>query len=382
LPSAQPLPTITDLLTAGHRAVTGQRDRYGDVHSGAIYDHIAGPTAILFAREADRDRDGFRSIYFDDADGDILTNLVQQRYGIARILDTFGQGKAYIRRATAAAGGGIIYRGTRLLLGGLPPFEFSVSADTLVSGTTADLPIQSTTIGSGTGVRAFSGGMSFEDPIFDASWTITGIDCQPGTDFEPADEFRARVRQLRIQQRNGYVPEMVTVCQAQGATYVFAFPSQYGLAATDFVDDYGINALYVADANFQSSSALVLACMIALESVRVLGADLWIGGVVHTPVSVVATVTLVDDPGKLDQVSIQRSLTQALLAYFAPTQAGYLYKRTAMAGAMKAAHPAVQTVTFTSPSSDPTIGPSAWPATLARYTLVSNSIQLTLAPPI
>lgn len=38
MPSAKPLPTVADFLRASRNALVGERDRYGDRRSGAIYD--------------------------------------------------------------------------------------------------------------------------------------------------------------------------------------------------------------------------------------------------------------------------------------------------------------------------------------------------------
>src|SRR5580698_8920452 len=120
MPSALPLPTIADHVKAAADTIRGQRDRYGDGRSGSITNHESGPTAILFARQADRDVDTFRAIYFDDADGDELTALIQGRYQTAtgaplvpRILDAKGQGSCTFARPSASAGGGEFWTGTR-----------------------------------------------------------------------------------------------------------------------------------------------------------------------------------------------------------------------------------------------------------------------------
>ena len=83
MPSTKPLPTINRLVRAASAAVTGERDPNADTRSGSLYNHTVGPTAILFAREADRDEDLFQDIYFNNASGDQLTDLIQQRADIA-----------------------------------------------------------------------------------------------------------------------------------------------------------------------------------------------------------------------------------------------------------------------------------------------------------
>jgi hypothetical protein len=170
---------------------------------------------------------------------------------------------------------------------------------------------------------------------------------------------------------------------------VLAFPSDYGLLTTQYeynflagVGDIGLNALYVADASFSSPTALIDACAIAVESARVMGADLWVGGMAQQSLPIAATVTLVDDPSKLPIVPIRTALTQAILAYFSRTTAGFLYKRSGIEARMRNASAFVQTVTFTAPTGDPTLAPMNWPAVLNRYVPSAASTQLTFAPPV
>lgn len=397
MPSAQPLPTIADLVTAAGNALVGQRDRYGDDRSGGIYNHATGPTAILFARQADRDQDVFRAIYFDDADGDDLTQLIQDRFQtpmgaplVPRILDTRGQGTATFARSAATAGAGTFWTGTRLQVQAATPAVYEFAQDTPIASTATSItvPIQAFATGTGSALNV-SGGITLKDAVYDPLWLPTSLTCADGTDFEEANAYRARTRAFLLANRNGYIPRLVQVCQDAGATYVIAFSSDYGLKTNQYeydfhlgVGDMGLNAIYVADGGFSSTSTLLNACAIALEGARVLGADLWVGGIAQNPLSIAATVTLVDDPGVCPLVVIRNAITQALLAYFAPTQAAYLYKLSALESAMRRASPYVQTVTFTSPTSEPTISPTNWPATLIRYVLSPQNIAITFAPPI
>lgn len=386
MPSTQVLPTISDLLTIAGKAVRGESDGYADVRRGSLYDHATGPMAILFSREADRDRDLFADTYFHDATGDALTVLVEGRYGTSRVLSSAGVGTCRFARGSASAGAGTFLQGTRIGFG-TPQILFEVAADTLAGATdvSATVPIRASVMGSGVTLQGVSG-LTLLDPVYDPLWQPVTLSCAPGTDFEPADVYRARSLQERLAARNGYLPRLVQVCQAQGATYVVAFPSQYGLTndADGFDDDAGVNAIYVGDANFQSTAALIQACDIALDSARVLGADLWVGGIQRSNLYVQAVVNLVDDPGRLDLVPIRRACSQALLSYFASTSSGYTFKRDALTGAIKSAHPAVQQIAqgaWVSPAADVTLAPTNWPATLTRYVLSPRYINLTFVGP-
>lgn len=345
MPSTQDLPTVEQLLAASRSALLGERDRFADRRAGAIYDHVAGPTAILFAREADSDKDSFRAIYFDDADGSDLTTYVAARYSPdlvpPRALDTYGAGTCTFTRSSSAAGAGTIWQGTRVLVTGTSPAEYVVAADTAVTGTVAVVPIRASTLGIGTAIDV-TAGLSLEDPLYDPLWTPASLVCADGTAFEDAPSYRARVRAALIDARNGYLPRLVRVCQAAGARYVVAFPSSYGLSPSDFTNDHGFCALYVADSAFASTAALINACRVALEACRVLGADLWVGGIAQVPLEVGAVLNLVDDPGKLDVVPIQRSALQALLAALGPSDAGYALKRLALSASLARSSPGIQ----------------------------------------
>jgi hypothetical protein len=407
MPSTDPLPTVAQLVQAAtgsasgaapSGALQGARNTYGDGRSGSMYNHPAGTAAVLFSREAQRDQDLFRDLYFDDATGWALTRYVQGRTGITRVLDAFGQGLAVLSRSSASAGSNTIYQGTRIQVAGNTPFVYQVSADTLVGGTSATVPIVATVLGTGQALDA-TAGLTFLDPTYDPLWEPVSLRCSDGTGFESAADYRARVRATQVNSRKGYIPFLVQACQDAGAAFVVPFASNFGLTDTDFTDDAGLNAIYVADANYQFSPALINACTIALESSRVLGADLWVGGIVQTPVELVALVSLRDNPGKLPIVNIRRSCTQALLGYFASTTSGYTFKRMALGGAMSGSTPFVQTVNWVDLTggsysnvgvyiqgqlapTDPVLASGSFPANLPRYTLAPNDISLIFIPPV
>lgn len=499
MPSTSPLPTVAQLVQVACGATNGpskaigklqaEQDAYGDGRSGSIYNHTAGPMAVLWAREARLVQDTFSDIYFDDARDAALTTLIQGRYpnvpGVARVLSTYGQGTATFVRPNASAGAGTIWQGTRVQVPGSPPGIYQVAADTAVGATVTSLtvPIEATVLGTGHACNVTSG-LVLLDVLYDTSFAPTTMTCADGTNFEDAKSYRARVRALLLNLRNGYAGAIVTACMNAGASYVMTFASTYGLANDVFADgdrtipiasvngstittngphgitaasvagtisgviypggllpsqgpsingnwrigqfgsgsptqlaiinpplmsgvsnnsgqlfigglaDYGLNAVYVADANYQSSTALIHACTTATEGVRVLGCDTWVGGMSQTPLRIVPLITCTDDPGKLPQLEIKRAVANAILSYFGPTDGGYVFKRTGIAGGIVAASPYVKSVSWTSnvyPSigifagghaiADPLISPSNWPATLSRYTIAGRDVGMQLVAP-
>lgn len=367
MPSSEPLPTIRQLVKAGSDAITGEGDTYGDTRSGSLYNHTLGPFAILCSREADRDLDQFRAIYFADADGWPLTRMVAQRMGVQRELDTYGNGTCSFARPTSSGGAGSFLQGTRVQIPGAPPVIFQVAADTPVSATalSATVPIAAMAIGSGNAASATSG-LQLLDPVYDSTWTPTSLACADGTDFEPAPGLRARALAQQAAARSGYLANMVSACQAAGATYVLAFPSTYGLDVDDFADDFGLNAIYVADANYQSSPALINACSVALESWRVGGADLWVGGVSSVPLSITMLVALTDAPNRVPLLAVRRACAQALLGAFGAASSGFSFSPGALTGAVSKASPYVQLASL----------PSVW----AEATLYATGAVVVPSP--
>lgn len=395
MPSTKPLPTVRDFLLTGQQAVVGQVDAYADVRPGSMYDHINGPYATLMARQAVADRDKFRAIYISSAQGDDLSRIVVGRLGVPRIQGAYGQGTCAFQRPSDAGGGGTFWQGTRIQVSGNPPGLYQVAVDTVADpfATSITIPIEATVTGPATAVSGATS-LSMVDPIWDATWAPISLSCAPGTDYESASDYVARARATLFQNRNGYLAKLQAACASVGAVNAIGFASSAGLGVDDLQDDYGLNAIYVADANFASNQAMVQAATIALESCRVLGADLWVGGIQQVNQAVIGTVNLIDSPGNLPQIVISRACLQAVLGYFP----AYVTKVQALESAIASASPYIQSVTLAVPSADtsvPTVTfsgggifvPSVltsyvWPDTLDLFITSANQVNLTLAGPV
>ena len=385
MPSQDSLPTIATLLKGFGDAVRGAKDRFADVRRGSAFDLIAGPAAIIHTRQAQRDRDLFQTVYLDNADGTALTALIQGRYNVTRILDTYGVGTAYFVRPTASAGAGTIWNGTILRVTGLAggAKKYKVTSDTAVAAgalAVTSVPIVALDVGVGSAIAATSG-LVIDDVLFDATLTVQSLACGDGTSFESAEDYRARARSARIAARPGYLTALTNSVKAVGAVYSVFFPSYYGTDMSSVVGDSGINAAYVGDAGYSASTALTSACAVALESARVLGANMFVGSLATSSISVVASATLVDSPNLFDIISIKQRIVNAIVAYFGGVSGGFTYKLDGMQGAVLQACPEVQSVTFTTPSADVTISGAFWPAVLTRYILAPAAITLTISGP-
>ena len=391
MPSALPLPTIAELLKAFDDAVIGQKEPRANVRRGSCYDHFAGVGAILFSRQAQRDRDLFRAIYFDTSDGDDLTNLGAARFTsvAARAADTFGTGLASLSRLTAGAGAGTIYQGTRIsvisLAGTSELRSYVVSQDTPVgaTATSVSVPVRASVTGAGTAIAAASGGtilLRLEDGAFDATLIVQSVQCGDGTAFEQAKNYRARVRQGRLDTRKGYTKLIFSTLAAIGATNVVAFPSNY----TSDANDCGLNLIYVGDAGYAAPPALVAACSLAMDNVGVYGTQLQVLAMATSALTVSAVVSLWDDPGAFNLTSVAYDIRQALVAYFDGRSNAFTYRLDAMAGAMTGASASVQSVSFTTPTADQTLTtgtPPQFPAVLTRVTLTPANVLLSFQGP-
>jgi len=380
MPSTKPIPTVSDFLRAAANAIRGRRDKRADTREGSVYEMILGPAAMLFARQVQRDRDMFRSVYNDAATGAQLSALILEKYGVERVEATSGTGTATLERASAAAGAGTIWAGTRVFLASSTTEvrEFSVTADTTVSATAiaVEVPIRAAKPGR-TAAISVTSGLVVADPLWDATWTVTGLTCGEGTDFEDARALVARVRNSRLRARRGHEQAIVDACVAAGAVNVVAFASSFANTSPD----PGFNAVYVGDGGYSASTSLVRACQVACEAARPIGADTYFGAMTPSSLSMELTVTLWDQPATFDQVALTQMIRDVIVHYFAVARNAYAYRRDAIAGAILRASSAVQAVTFTTPASDAAITLGDWPATLTRYRVTASDITVTLAGP-
>jgi hypothetical protein len=387
MPSTEPLPTIRELLDAFGHGVVAEKERRADVRRGSVHDHWAGVGAILFSREAQRDKDCFHANYLDTADGRDLTRIARQRFEVDRVVDTYGIGHAILARETAAAGGGTIWKGTRVLLaptGGASQARTYVALDDVVVSPAAldvRVPVRAEKKGTGYAVSiAAEGAARVDDPLWDPSWRVVSLQCGDGTDFEKAAALRARARMAPINARKGYAAAIIRACNEQGAANVALFASNYG--GDD--QDWGLNVCYVSEEGFVTSERLIRACTAALERHRVCGADLMVLPMRREALKVVATVTLWDDPGQFGIDGIDSALKAALVAEFDGAEKGYEYSQQALVGVLLRASEAVQGADIGVPTGNVRVlsgTPPNFPAVLTRYTLDARDISLTYRGP-
>jgi hypothetical protein len=390
VPSHQNLPSIQDHLDAYGAEVNALRRPFADTRRGAGHDVFGGTSAVLFVREATRARDLFRAIYFDSASGDDVDVLLFDRYGETRVGATKGQGQAVITRPAPSASGGSFLVGTRILVttvGGPARFvEVATETPYAAADVTCVVPIQNVTAGTAAPLQAdaSSAFMRFEDPVDDATWAPNTLAVASGTDRERDADAKARVKADRLSHRVGYVKSITDACVAVGAGQVVLFASD----SLNEAADYGINRCFVGFSSYVSTPELVRDCRIAVDSARVLGADLVVMGMDVQFVNVQITVRLWLPPSYRNQVAIQGAATAAVVEYFNNSKNAFAWRLSAIRGAiLRAMRTDAQSVDvhvgipggFT--YDEPELTTTTYAASISRYYTTPEDILVTVLGP-
>lgn len=377
MPSIATPPTIDELLTAYAGGVRVSAGSDANTRTGAGYDEMGGPAAILWSREAERDRDLFRQVFADTASGEAFDRIVERRYGGTRVRASYGTGQAILARPSGGTSGRL-YQSTRILVygtGAPRPLEYSISADTDVSTTetTVTVPIRATRDGSGVALTAASG-LKLGDSVFDSTFAPTYLACADGTDDEDPAACLARVRAERLNRRPGYKRRIEQACRDAGAANVVVLDAN----AFGDDDDFGVTHVYVADAGYSSTSSLLDACFVAVDRVRVNGCDVQVLGMAITPLAAQVTIRLWDSPGNFNQVAIKRDALAALLGEFQSRPDAWVFQTAALEGAVLETSDTIQSVSITTSPGEPA---AAFVPVLPRYVLSGGDVSITLLGP-
>jgi hypothetical protein len=376
-----PRPTLDEYIAAGVGAVRGYGDETADKVRGSMYDIIAGTGAILFSRQAMRDEDLLASASFAHVTSDDLTYMGDARYGIPRIMDTRGAGYARVHRPTTAAGSGTLWAGTRIVVGDgvSEPRAFEVARDTNVSAGVADIdvPIVCSQYGTGTACTVGQSAARITDQLWDNTWQVVGLTCAEGTDLEPADVYKARIRQTRLDSRRGFRTAIEKACAAAGATHTALFASDF-----NGTTDAGLNVVYVGDGSYNASSTLVNQCKLALLDVRCCGDHVQVLPMVATRQTIQVAVKLYDSPYLFDTVRITREVLNAVLRTTGK-DGSFGYKLSSISGDIFRTVTESQDVVFTWPYVDLTLQTmygnlANFPASLPRYFTSPPDVSILL----
>lgn len=376
MPSPSPLPTLSELLDAFHAETAMRRALRqlppADTHEGSLYDHLAGPGALVLSRVAERDRHEFRSNYFATAEGDRLDEIVVQRYGRARILDTRGIGTARIRRPTAAGGVGTIFEGTRIFVSvgrGDPARYLRVRSDVTAGGSTteiAELPVEAEIPGPDGAIEgeiSDFAALRFDDPLWDNTWQVLSVRCEPGTLRERDPDYRAAVKQERKDRRPGIPLFIERTCRAAGAEIVALFAGNYlGDAA-----DHGLNRVYVASASGDSTPELLESCRLAMPGAAMAGSSVQVLGMSTQDLQVDVSLKLRDEPDNLGVDAARAEATAAVLEYFRSAEHPYVWSFSGIRGAILRAVANLYEITITASLAEPVLANLFDADTLLRY---------------
>ena len=383
------IPAVPDFLTAYSDAIVTAGNNRTDTRRGSGYDLIGGGAAVIWTREAQRDDDLFRDIYFDTATGSAFDTYALQRFGQTRATDTRGVGVAFVGRTSTSGGAGTIWEGTRLSVispDGKRTTQYRVTDNTDFTSTqkSAICPVEATFTGPSSMVDTgldISLRVRFDDPVWDTSIVASSLRCAAGTDFEDAAQFKARIRSNQLTSRPGYQAAIVSACEAVGAVFIVIFD---GSGTVDRLE--GEPVIFVADAGFASPDSLVQACRGALEDVRILGTALEVRKIqLGLPLSFNITVNLWDKPSRFNLTDLQTIIAGSIQSYFLSSSRGYYYSLSEIEGYIRRASGAIQAITFNSPTSDVTIfsgSPPFPPAVLTKQDYRPERLQVSFQGPI
>lgn len=377
------LPTIVELLDVFGAEVRASRFAIADVRRGALYDVAAGMGALLWARMAGRDRDLFRVCYFDGASGADLEARIAAFGGPDRVESTRGAGHAILRRATTAAGAGIVLQGSRLSVSGigtLLPRVYLVTADTSVAAGDLAVPVEVMAEQYGSGVEIDTSALAIPkldllDAQWDTTWTVERIVCADGTDRESDSDYLARYRRDKIDRRKGYATAITDACKAAGAGQVALFESDH------ISPDTGINRCFVGDSGFESTEDLLRRCRLAVDSARVCGCDLTVFGMTRTLCTFDLTLHMWDDPGRYNRDAISIEAANAVMRYFDGSANPYVYRFDGIRGELARSVPDLQSVTVNSGPADTTVSSILASAVLERLYTHAGAITIRLEGP-
>ncbi len=379
MPAVTKVPTIEDFREAARRGIRGWRDPNLSVRSGGGYDFTQGPAAVIWSREAQRDRDLFLQVYTESATDADRDRLVEAYYHVERVPAAYGLGTCEFTRPSAAAGAGRIYAGTRVavLKAGYPPAVYAVLADTDVTAAALSLPVPMRATRYGTGVAANVGsasGLRLDDILFDATLRPAALVVGDGTDREEDDAYLARARADLKADRVGHIARLVKTCREAGAWNVVCLHSgTFGDA-----QDFGLNHIYVSDANYVTTLQLQQDCFLALDAVRVAGCDVQVLGMDSATISVALTVAMNDSPGAFDLTALAADIRAAVVDEFAGRSDTWTWRTEGIRGAASKASPDIQSVGVVTNPAEPA---AAFTATLTRYRLFANDISVTFTGP-
>jgi hypothetical protein len=366
--STEPLPNLNDFLAAYSGGIKGIKNVLADTRVGSALDVPGGMSAVLFSRQVKRDKTLFENCYTDSATKTDLDRHIELKLKVSRIKDEYGLGFMILERDTLSDSF-TIYQGTRVeYYENGKSFIYQVAKNTLVQNTNYKITIPIKPIIKGkTGALETSNYLRFLDsidtPSIISGFTIAYLKCSDGTDFENDNDYRIRAKDIFKKTRIGYSDRLISTCLDQGAIVVIVLLSN----TYDDDLDFALNNIYVADAGYSTSDELKMDCALALEDVRVFGADLQILGMEVILIDLVVNLYLYDNPSDIDLLSLEQSVTDSIIDYFEDQDKFWLFRINSLQGMVKElAYDLIENVTITSSIPEPDV---EFPPILPKYRL-------------
>ena len=376
MPSTKPLPTVSQLLEAGAVEIQSKQSA-ANVRRGSSYDLHVGTGAILWAREAERDRKLFEKNYLLTSDGDWLEWRIQKQGGPPRIQGTKGKGRASLTRSSLAGGTGKLLAGTRIFVslpGHEKPMQYSIALDTEAEGLSVAVPIKAVQPGPGSAIVASqTNARVWLEDIASDDWTVESLQCQDGTVQESDDAYRARYWAERKAHRVGSRQAIYDACLKAGAVHIALFDSSAFVGQSG----NGINRCFVAFSGLQYDEALLVRCRLAVDKARAKGCVLTVGGMVATPAVFDLTIALQGSLVDYNTDELLQNVRSAVLEYFEARNSPYLFALDGVLAEIARAVPEASAVVVNSAPSDTATSGVLQLATLPVYSVQPTDISVT-----
>lgn len=271
-------PTFDDLYDIGKAELQTLRpDLF--VNEGDITDVLLNAAAAMADKCIQETIKSLQRTFLNSAEGDDLTTLVQDHYGINRTIATFASGSVTFSRSSGALAAGVIPTGT--VLG----TDFNVNGERYeyltqgpVSWAAAETGSKTVSIVasvSGTDSNASAGAVSnIVSTIFDTNITVTNADRIAGGNAEETDEeLRERARNFPATLRRGTL-EALEFGAKQVTSVINATATEDTLT--------GLVQVYVSDSDGNSNAEMVSDVITELENWRCAGSVVTVtGGAVY-----------------------------------------------------------------------------------------------------
>jgi hypothetical protein len=155
------------------------------------------------------------------------------------------------------------------------------------------------------------------------------------------------------------------------------------LFASDWTgSDYGINHCFVADSGFTTPADLLTDCRIAVDGVRVLGADLFVFGMQNVPLSLTITLSVWDVTKARAALYLSELAKSAVVDFFSAHSNAFYWTAAAIRGAVfKQIRGELQGVTVTPSLSEPNRSTMLDTDLLSRYVVTPDTIFVSVVGP-